>query len=210
MNIFEAIDNRKTIRKYDDYKPTVDEVKRIINSARLAPSAMNTQNWKFIAVLKDEVKEEMAKAVLEAYDNILSKLDSETASQVERFKGHSTFFTKAPLVVVCVEEKAPSFLNGVLEQAGFSDEQTALMRPDSYLLSMGGAIENMLLAAYGLNLGSCWMVAPILGEKGMRKILDLNENQKIVSILAFGRPAPDSTGKRSPKKELDEIMEIIE
>ena len=50
MEIFEAIDNRKTIRKYDDYKPTTEEVKRIINSARLAPSAINMQNWKFIAI----------------------------------------------------------------------------------------------------------------------------------------------------------------
>lgn len=44
MNFQEVIDNRKTIRKYDSYVPTVDEIKRIINSARVAPSAMNMQN----------------------------------------------------------------------------------------------------------------------------------------------------------------------
>ena len=70
MEIFEAIDNRKTIRKYDDYKPTTEEVKRIINSARLAPSAINMQNWKFIAVFNQNVKEELADSVLRAYDRI--------------------------------------------------------------------------------------------------------------------------------------------
>lgn len=77
MEIFEAIDNRKTIRKYDDYKPTTEEVKRIINSARLAPSAINMQNWKFIAVFNQNVKEELANSVLAAYDRILSNLNEE-------------------------------------------------------------------------------------------------------------------------------------
>lgn len=209
MDIFEAIDNRKTIRKFDDYKPTIDEAKRIIESARMAPSAMNTQNWRFIAIFNDDIKEEMAKSVLASYDRILTNLDGDTAKNVERFKGHSTFFAKVPLVIACIEEKAPAFMEGALEEAQIPLEEIKLMRPDSYLLSMGGAIENMLLAAYSMGLGSCWMVAPVLGEAGMRKILKLKDDEKIVSILAFGRPAADATDKRSPKKPLDEIMEIL-
>lgn len=152
----------------------------------------------------------MAENVIEAYDNILSGLDLELKEKVERFKGHSVFFEKAPLIIVCIEEEAPSFMGGVLEKANIEPDKIKLMRPDSYLLSMGGAIENMLLTAYDTGLGSCWMVAPVLGEEGMRKTLKLSESQKIVSILAFGKPAADATDKRSPKKSLDEIMEIIQ
>ena len=210
MDILEAIDNRKTTRKFDSIKPTTEEIKRIINSARLAPSAINAQNWKFIAVLNDDVKNKMANSVLNAYEKIIANLNNETKAQVERYKGHSTFFTHAPLVIVCVEEKAPAFMEGILEKAEFSPEEIKLMRPDSYLLSMGGAIENILLSAHSLGYGSCWMVAPVLGASGMREVLNLKENQKIVSILSIGRPAKDSTEKRSPKKDLNEIMEIVE
>ena len=42
MDIFEVLDNRKTIRKFDSYIPSKEEIERIIESARLAPSAMNT------------------------------------------------------------------------------------------------------------------------------------------------------------------------
>ena len=210
MELFEAIDNRKTIRKFDDYIPTVDEIKRIINSARLAPSAMNTQNWRFIAVCNDEVKNKMAEAVLNGYDKILKNLDENLKKDVEKYKAHSTFFTHAPFLIVCIEQDAPSFMGGILEKTGLTDNEIKLMRPDSYLLSMGGAVENMLLSGYALGLGSCWMVAPVLGECGIRKVLNLKENEKIVSILAFGRPAKDISDKRSPKKSLDEIMEIIE
>ena len=210
MDILNAIDNRKTIRKFTTKKPTTDEIKRMINSARLAPSAINAQNWRFIAVLNDDIKQKMAQSVLDGYDSIISKIDPETASQVERFKGHSTFFTHAPLVIVCVEQKAPAFMEGVLEKANFAPEKIKLMRPDSYLLSMGGAVENILLTAYSLGYGSCWMVAPVLGEEGMRKTLKLSDNEKIVSILSIGEPAPDATDKRSPKKDLNEIIEIVE
>ena len=210
MDILEVIDNRKTIRKFDSKKPTTDEVKRMINSARLAPSAINAQNWKFIAILNDDIKNKMADSVLSAYDEIISHLDEETAKGVERYKGHSTFFIHVPLVIVCVEKDAPSFMEGILEKANFSAEKIKLMRPNSYLLSMGGAVENILLTAYSLGYGSCWMVAPVLGEGGMRKILDLKDDEKIVSILSIGVPAADATDKRSPKKSLDEVLEIIE
>jgi len=209
MDFDKVINNRKTIRKFDSYVPTVDEVKRIIDSARVAPCAMNVQNWKFIAVLNNDVKNEMAKGVIEAYDRILAGLNEDEKEKVERFKGHSTFFTHAPLVVVCVEKDAPAFMSEVLEKSGIPMEEIKLMRPDSYLLSMGGAIENMLLTAYDMGLGSCWMVAPVLGQKGIREVLKLKDDEKITSILAFGKPAADISDKRSPKKPLEEVMEII-
>ena len=88
MDIFEAVDNRKTIRKFDSYIPTKDEIKRIINSARLAPSAMNTQNWKFIAIYNNEIKNKMADEILKTYDRIIPNLDDETKAYVERYKAH--------------------------------------------------------------------------------------------------------------------------
>lgn len=208
MEIFECIDTRKTIRKYTDYVPTEDEVKRIINSARFAPSAINMQNWRFIAVLNQDIKHKMAEAISNKYDEITKNLDEATKAQVLSYKGHSTFFENAPVVIVCVETKAPSFMGGVLEQAGYSKEEISRMRPDSYLLSMGGAIENMILSAHALGLSSCWMVAPVLACDEIKNILKLSDNEKITTLLAVGKPYTDNPNK-PPKKELNEVMEII-
>lgn len=208
MEIFECIDTRKTIRKYSDYIPTDDEIKRIINSARLAPAAMNTQNWKFLAVFNSDIKKEMAKAVLKKYDEITSRIKDETKEGVLRYKGHSTFFENAPVVIVCVETNAASFMGGVLEEANYTKEEISKMRPDSYLLSMGGAVENMALAATALGLSSCWMVAPLLAGEEFKKILNLKEEDKIVTLLTIGKAYAENPN-RAPKKELDEVMEII-
>lgn len=208
MEIFECIDTRKTIRKYTDYIPTDDEIKRIINSARFAPSAINAQNWRFAAVLNKDIKHKMAKAISDKYDEIVKDLDEETKSRVLGYKGHSTFFENAPLVIVCIEIETPKFMGGVLEQAGYSKEEISKMRPDSYLLSMGGAVENMILSAHALNLSSCWMVAPVLAHDEIKKVLNLADNEKITTLLAVGKPHSDNSNK-PPKKNLDEIMEII-
>ncbi len=208
MEIFECLDTRKTIRKYSDYIPTDDEIKRIINSARLAPAAMNTQNWKFLAIFNKDIKHKMADAVLNKYDEITSRIDEDTARAVSSYKAHSTFFETAPAIIVCIETNAPSFMGGVLEKANYSKEEISKMRPDSYLLSMGGAVENMSLAAHALGLSSCWMVAPVLAEKAFKEILNLKDDDKIVTILTIGKPCADNPN-RAPKKPLEEVMEII-
>ena len=207
-SIFECLDTRKTIRKYSDYIPTDDEIKRIINSARLASAAMNTQNWKFLAIFNKDIKHKMADAVLNKYDEITSRIDEDTARAVSSYKAHSTFFETAPAIIVCIETNAPSFMGGVLEKANYSKEEISKMRPDSYLLSMGGAVENMSLAAHALGLSSCWMVAPVLAEKAFKEILNLKEDDKIVTILTIGKPYADNPN-RAPKKPLEEVMEII-
>lgn len=208
MELFECIDTRKTVRKYSDYVPTDDEIKRIIESARLAPSAINAQNWKFVAIFNNDIKKQMARAILDKYDEITAKIDNQTAETISRYKAHSTFFEQAPVVIACVEIEAPAFMSGVLEQAGYDKNTISKMRPDSYLLSMGGAVENMILSANALGFGTCWMVAPVLAHDEIKKILNLKDDEKVVTLLTIGKPYAENPN-RMPKKDIDEIMQII-
>ena len=50
MDFFETINTRKTIRKYKPDMPDMDDVRKIIDAARVAPSATNSQNWQFIVI----------------------------------------------------------------------------------------------------------------------------------------------------------------
>ena len=208
-DFFEILDNRRTVRDFVPYEITDSEIERIINSARLAPSAVNAQNWKFLAIVNDDVKEKMAVAVVEKYNEIIAKIDDEAVkTRIKSFINHSTFFTIASLVVAVVEVEHPRFLQGVLEDANYTKEEIDIMRPDSQLLSMGGAIENMALASSALGLGSCWMVAPILAHEEFAKILGTEKNEKIVSLLAIGKPK-EVLPSRAPKKPLADVMKII-
>ncbi|OPX28273.1 MAG: nitroreductase [Candidatus Omnitrophica bacterium 4484_171] len=81
MDIFEAIKKRKSIRGYKHKEVEEDKIKKIMDFARLAPSASNRQEWRFI-VVKDKDKR---KALSKAAKN-------------------QSFVEEAPVVIACCAE----------------------------------------------------------------------------------------------------------
>jgi nitroreductase len=62
MNVIEAINKRKSIRKYKNTKIDDEKLKKILKSAQIAPSAANRQEWKFIVVKNKETRDELVVA----------------------------------------------------------------------------------------------------------------------------------------------------
>ena len=50
MELFEALTNRRSVRKYKDAPIKKDHLDKILESARIAPSAGNKQGWRFVVV----------------------------------------------------------------------------------------------------------------------------------------------------------------
>ena len=55
MEVFEAIKNRRSVRNYKAEPVPEEKLKKVLEAARLAPSAHNAQEWKFV-VVKDAKK----------------------------------------------------------------------------------------------------------------------------------------------------------
>lgn len=62
MDVFEAISNRRSIRKYKNTPVEAEKLDKILEAARIAPSASNRQKWKFIIVKKSETREKLVNA----------------------------------------------------------------------------------------------------------------------------------------------------
>ncbi len=209
MDFLDVINTRKTIRKYEDFNPPIEDIKRIIDSARLAPSATNTQNWKFIAIIDEGVKQKMLNVLENKYDEIASWKESEPIkNKILFYRNYSTFFASAPVVIAAVLYPKESYISDLYRAHGVTEEEFQEARPDSSLLSIGGAIENMSLTSHYLGYGTCWMCAPMVAAREFRKILNLEEDAKIVSLLTLGKPVEPSPAQPK-KKSLEEIMEII-
>jgi nitroreductase len=85
MDVFEAIQERKSIRAYQDKPIPRELIERILESGRLAPSAQNIEPWHFIAVTNTEKRKALSRGV------------------------YAKFVASAPLViVVCGDKKASS------------------------------------------------------------------------------------------------------
>ena len=85
MDVFEAINGRRSVRAYSSEEVSEENVERLIEAARLAPSAGNTQPWEFVIVTNPETKRRLADAAL-----------------------HQTFIEEAPVVIVVCANVARS------------------------------------------------------------------------------------------------------
>lgn len=209
MELKQVINKRRSIRKYEDDKPSLEEIKEIIDSARLAPSASNAQMWHFIAIYNSKLKDNIKKVIENKYEEIKSWPGSKgSESELDRIKGNSTFFLQAPVIIACLMEPIVSFREKILKTNGITEEEIIRMVPKRDIISMGAAIENILLTSVDLGYGACWLNAPVVAYKEIEPLLNVDKKFQLVSFVAIGKGS--DTSKRVPKKQLEDILTIIE
>ena len=65
MKVFDAIKKRRSVRRYLDKPIEEEKIRAVLEAGRLAPSAKNLQEWRFIIVKSRKVKEKLAHAANE-------------------------------------------------------------------------------------------------------------------------------------------------
>lgn len=156
MDIEKLIGKRRSVRKFAARPVAKEDVLKCIEAARLAPSACNSQPWKFIVVddfgLKDRVADRIFSGIYEM----------------------NKFAKAAPVLVAVVSEKM-KFLAAVGAQ----------VRDTRYsLIDIGIACEHFVLQAEALGLGTCWI--GWFDEKALKKELKVPGDRKVDIVIALG------------------------
>lgn len=174
IDFLELVKHRQSTRAFDTARLVDREIiNRILESARLAPSACNAQPWHFIVVDEPELKNRVA--------------DAASA----KLLGMNHFTKQAPVHIVIVEEKVniTSGIGGIVKDKHFA------------FLDIGIAAAHICLAAEAEGLGSC--ILGWFGEKKMKKLLNVPDNRRIVLDILIGYPAqPLREKKRKPVDEV--------
>jgi len=206
MDLFDAIKGRKSIRRFKQ-TPVPDEIiNKILDAGRLAPSANNTQPWKFIVIKDREVLKNMAAAVRDMVDRMIPFAESEKQAQrLAAYKGtYYTFFENAPVVLAVCVEGYDAGTDQLLARMGYAPEDIKRLRPLPGLQSVSAAIEHMLLAIHALGYGSCWMTGPLVAQEAFGKLLGYGKETFIAALLPIGLPDEDPPSRS--RKPLDEIV----
>lgn len=174
MNTFlELVQNRQSDRSYLDKPVEKEKIERILEAARLAPSACNGQPWKFIVVTDAEKRNLVADA---ATSKMLSM---------------NHFSKQAPVQLVLVEENS-NFTSTV---GGWA---TNKHYPH---IDLGIAASHICLAAADEGLGSCML--GWCDEKKVRKALDIPKNKRVMLVILLGYSAqPLREKKRKTTEEI--------
>ena len=170
MNAFiNLIHKRKSIRSFLDKPLEEGEIKEIVESGRVAPSAMNAQTSHFVAISNKEVLKKLKMEVQGAYLRFDLAKYPEYEGWVNRFKRSGFDFTYNPVAFIIATN---------LKDSLFGERDTSC------------SLENMMLASTSLNIGSVWInqLDSIQNDEIFRKFLkeELNiyENEKIIGCLS--------------------------
>lgn len=163
MDVFEAIKKRRSIRAFTPEDVSKEEIEKILDAARYAPSAGNIQPWEFIVIRDFKIKRKLSMAALD-----------------------QNFIEEAPVViVVCANEMRSG--------RGYGSRGATLY----CLQDTAAAIQNMLLTACALDLGTCWVGA--FHEEDARKILNIPRGVRPIAIIPVGHSVekPEMRFKRA-------------
>lgn len=162
MDIYEAMEKRRTIRKFKG-GATDKQLNRVITAATKSPSTMNRQNWEFVIVDQPVLIEQIAeiKYIMNRGKPAGEEVPEGTEKAAQRQKDS---FANASLVVVFCNTK-------LADSAG-----------------IWCCIENMLLAAVAEGMGA--RIARLTGDAARKtnELLNAPEGMEVQAAISIGIP----------------------
>jgi len=176
MTVLEAINTLRSVRQFKTDPVPRSNIETILAAGSKAASGSNTQPWEFIVVEDLEVKAKLAKPML---DKWLARISgSRMGGRMKEVYDEATEMlretAKVPAIIYCCLD---------LNRIGTGEEVR--------YASIYPAVQNMLLAAHCLGLGSCLTIhgsTPTRGEPEVKEILGIPEHIKIACLVYLGYP----------------------
>jgi coenzyme F420-0:L-glutamate ligase/coenzyme F420-1:gamma-L-glutamate ligase len=175
----DALRQRRSIRKFLPKHVSTDLVVEVLEAAGWAPSAHNSQPWRFIILENAAIKRELSDKMATTWAADLAK-DGSTVDEAKRVERRERFASAPALILACLT------MEGLMK---FPDPERKQIERDLAVESLGAGLENLLLAAHGLGLGACWYCAPAFCKDIVRKTLKIPAEVEPSALIVLGYPA---------------------
>lgn len=179
MEFQKVIEARRSIRGYDETKKAGREIiEEIISAAILAPSWKNSQVSRYYAAVSEE-----------AMDKVRDQLPA--------FNAANTKGASALIVTSIVKDRSGYERDG--------SPTTELSHNEWGIYDLGLATENMVLKAADLGLGT--LIMGIRDAEGLKKVLDIPENEMVVAVISLGYPLTEPAMPK--RKSVEDVAKFF-
>ena len=176
MDFSELIKIRQSVRSYSGKPVEKEKIEKCLEAARLAPSASNSQPWKYIVVDEEELKNKVADA---------------TFDKVVKF---NKFVLQAPVIIVIVLEKPK-----LITQIGGE-----IKKREWPFMDIGITSEHFCLQAAELGLGTCMI--GWFNQKRIQELLNIPKKKTIGLLITLGYAPDDYALRKKSRKEKSEVI----
>jgi F420 biosynthesis protein FbiB-like protein len=191
------VEARRSIRAFTDEAVPRDVIDGLVEAACLAPAPHHSRPWRFVVVDTADAKRDLAVGMGERWRADLwgdgvspARIDELVAASHRKI------------------EDAPAIVLGCLTWDGldrYPDADRQRAEWGMALLSLGAAVENLMLAAAEAGLASCWVAAPIFCPAEARDALALPHEWLPHALVLLGHPDPAYRGRVRPPVPLEDL-----
>jgi len=185
---------RRTVREFTAAPVSAAAVRRAIAAAITAPAPHHSEPWRFAVLESPDSRTRLLDAMLAAWKADLAA-DGFTAEQIARRVRRGEPLRRAPLIIVpCLVADAAHT---------YPDARRNASERAMFLVAMGAAIENLLVALAVEGLGSCWISSTLFCRDVSAETLGLPPGWEPMGAVGVGHPAAPAPDR--PARDPDQF-----
>jgi coenzyme F420-0:L-glutamate ligase/coenzyme F420-1:gamma-L-glutamate ligase len=189
----DVLSARRTVREFTGEPVDAGAVRRAIAAAITAPAPHHSTPWRFVVVESPDAQTTLLDDMLAAWIADL-RGDGFTEQQIARRVRRGEPLRRAPLLIVpCLHAEAAHH---------YPDDRRNAAEREMFVVAIGAAVQNLLVALAVEGLGSCWVSSTMFCRPVVTKALGLPEAWEPMGAVGVGHaaaPAPD----RPPRDPAD-------
>ena len=187
---------RRTIREFTADPVDAGAVRRAVATALTAPAPHHSEPWRFVICETDAARTRLLDAMRDAWAADL-RGDGFTEEQITRRLRRGDVLRAAPLIIV------PCLVTDAAHD--YPDEPRRRSEQAMFTVSMGAAVQNLLVALAVDGLGSAWISSTLFCQDVAARAMDLPDGWRPMGAIAVGRPAGQAR-TRPPRDPADFIL----
>lgn len=183
MQLSEALYRRRSIHEFEKYQMSLQDINEIIKAGICAPSAKNRQPWFFHILYDEQPKIKFVKSMQHGVEELKLKYQQKNISRpdIEGAKETIKSMENASAIILVTYQKKymSSFEDGVCWTLSAKDIEV------TDILSVGAAIQNMLLKATDMGYGTLWVCDIFYAYPQLIEFLQTKD--ALVSAVCLGK-----------------------
>jgi coenzyme F420-0:L-glutamate ligase/coenzyme F420-1:gamma-L-glutamate ligase len=186
---------RRTVREFTADPVSPEAVRRAVAAAITAPAPHHSEPWRFVIVESGQARTALLDDMLAAWTADLRR-DGFSDEQIARRVRRGEPLRRAPLIIVpCLSSDAAH---------AYPDQRRAAAERTMFVVAMGAAVENLLVALAVEGLGSCWVSSTLFCQPVAAQSLGLPPGWEPMGAIGVGHPA--STPPPRPPRDPDKFL----
>jgi nitroreductase len=190
MSLFDAIHSQRAIRHFSEQPVSDEAIETILHAAICAPSGGNRQPWRFVVMRDAEIKRRLGQWYLAAWQAATANMEALTQPYRHGAELAQQMANVPVLILACIDHGDTGPGPGPITRGA----------------SIYPAVQNLLLAAHALGLGTVLTTLHTRYEREMKALLHIPETVETAALIPIGHPAEGVRLGHARRRPLSEVV----